>query len=537
MASIIIDKKKSGEYIRIVESYRDENGRPRSRTLYSLGRVDSYSPSSLRRMGQRLYELGGGSLKALLGESVSEEGRYNYGFLQVYKKIFRHYGLEHILDAVSKKKKLSYSLSKVVLFLLLERLNDPCSKRSSFFHQDEYLGLPAVSLQHLYRSLDYLDEHSELIQQAIYQTGRNLFNQQLDVVFYDVTTFYFESEREQQDALRQKGFNKDGKIGCTQVVFAMLIDRYKQPIGYKLYSGQVWEGHTYEHMVESLKKQYQINKVILVADRGMLNTANLRLTLEQGYEFIMGERLRMLPEKIQSSLLQLDNYQYEWVSTSCQPVKVRYMVLEYKGRKIIATYSEKRAEKDRKEREEKLRKARILLKNPAQLKKKAHHYYLKNTQGEKYVIDTAKIKHSEKYDGFLAIAYHAKGLSHKEVLDHYHHLYQIEHSFRTFKSYLETRPMFHWTDKRIRGHICLCYMAYAMLNNLQLRLAKKGVALSEQAIRDQLDKMQLSLIKQGDNYFYLRSKLTEQARQLLSAVAEKPLPDLFPKDQEIKYLQ
>ena len=75
MASIIIDKKKSGEYIRIVESYRDENGRPRSRTLYSLGRVDSYSPSSLKRMGQRLYELGGGSLKALLGESVSEEGR------------------------------------------------------------------------------------------------------------------------------------------------------------------------------------------------------------------------------------------------------------------------------------------------------------------------------------------------------------------------------------------------------------------------------------------------------------------------------
>jgi len=102
----------------------------------------------------------------------------------------------------------------------------------------------------------------------------------------------------------------------------MLIDRYKQPIGYKLYSGDLWEGHTYGQMVEGLKKQYQINNIILVADRGMLNTDNLKATLEQGYEFIMGERLRELPKDIRASLLQLDNYQHEWMSTSSNPVKV-----------------------------------------------------------------------------------------------------------------------------------------------------------------------------------------------------------------------
>ena len=89
---------------------------------------------------------------------------------------------------------------------------------------------------------------------------------------------------------------------------------------------------------------------------------------------------------------------------------------------------------------------------------------------------------------------------------HYHHLYQIEHSFRTFKSYLETRPMFHWTNKRIEGHICLCYMAYSLLNNLQLRLAKNGLKHSEQTIRDHLSKMQVSLVNQGGKHFYLRSK-------------------------------
>jgi len=133
----------------------------------------------------------------------------------------------------------------VVLLLLVERLNDPCNKRSSFFHQNEYLGLPAVPLQHLYKSLDYLANHNRLIQQCIHQTGRNLFNQQLDVVFYDVTTFYFDSEVEKEEALRQKGFGKDGKVGKTQVVFEMLIDKYKQPIGYQLYRGDQWEGKTY----------------------------------------------------------------------------------------------------------------------------------------------------------------------------------------------------------------------------------------------------------------------------------------------------
>ena len=120
MASIIIDKKKSGDYIRIVESYRVA-GKAKTRTLYTLGRVDSFSPSSLKRMGERLFVLGGGHLPDLLGESIQEEGRYNYGFYQIYQKIFAHYGLDRLLDRISKRKKLGYSLSKIVLFLLLER--------------------------------------------------------------------------------------------------------------------------------------------------------------------------------------------------------------------------------------------------------------------------------------------------------------------------------------------------------------------------------------------------------------------------------
>jgi len=426
MASIILDNKKSGKYLRIVESYRDEEGKSRVRTLYNLGRLDSYSAASLKRMGERLYKLGGGDLKDLLDEGIQEEGRYNYGYYLIYAKVMRYYGLDKLLERIGKRKRLSYSLYQAVILMLLERLHAPSSKRSNYFNQQEYLGLETVALQHLYRSLDYLSEHNALIQQQIFQTGRDLFNQQLDVVFYDVSTFYFESSVEQEGKLRQKGFSKDGKIGDTQVVFAMLIDRYKQPIGYKLYAGNTFEGHTYQDMVAALKKEYQIERIVLVADRGMMNKDNLKMVSEQGYEFIMGERLKSLPATVQQKLLCLDDYQHEWISTAADPVKVRYMLLEHEGRKLIATYSEKRAEKDRKEREEKIKKAEKLLKHPSLLKKKARHYFLKNEQGEAYTLDTEKIRQSQRYDGFLCIAYRAKDLTHEQVLDHYHHLFQIE---------------------------------------------------------------------------------------------------------------
>jgi hypothetical protein len=268
----------------------------------------------------------------------------------------------------------------------------------------------------------------------------------------------------------------------------------------------------------------------------MLNTDNIQATEDNGYEFIMGERLKVLPQAIQGQLIDLQQYEHEWISTSSDPIHVRFRVIEYKGRKIIGTFSARRAEKDRMEREEKIRKAELVLRNPSQLKKKARYYFLKNLEGEKYIIDQDKIKQSEKYDGFLAIAYNAKNLTTEQVLDQYHHLYQIEHSFRTFKGYLETRLMFHWTDKRIAGHICLCYMAYSLLINLKMRLEKQGIPPSEDAIRSTLVKMQVSLIKQADNYFYLRSKTTEQTNHLLKVISVKPIPDLFPKQQIVKYL-
>lgn len=538
MPFLKVERKSSGTYLRILESYRNNDGQPTSRVLYSLGKVEDYTPEQLQRMGIRLFELGGGEVKALLEGSIEELARYNYGYVQVYGKALRHYGLDALFNRLVRKHHLQFNLLNAVELMLLERLCDPCSKRSNWLNQHEYIGLEPVSLHHLYRSLDKLADNNQLIQKQIFQTGRDLFNQKLDVVFYDVTTLYFESEMEQEGTLRQMGFGKDGKIGNTQILFCMMIDKQKQPIGYRVFKGDTFEGHTFEHALEDLKKKYEIDKVVVVADRGMLSKHNIELTTSNGYEFILGERLKTLPQSVQKQLLDLSAYTHDWtyIDSEEEEICVKYTTLQYEDRTIIATYSTQRAKKDKHDREERLKTAQALLSNPSLLKKKPQRYFLKATGKDSYELDKDKIASAEKHDGFLAISTSSKNLTATQVLEQYKQLYKIEHTFRTFKGHLETRPMFHWTDKRIEGHICLCYIAYTLLNYVLLKANDKQKLVTESSLRKTLDKMQVSLLQHNEQRVYVRSKPQDKEGALQQKLGLKQLIPIIPESQISKYL-
>jgi transposase len=535
MAYMRIDNKDGERYIRIIRSVR-KNDQVIKETVYSLGKVSDYTSEQLKRFGTRFFELGGGDPRELLKGSVEELGRFNYGYFQLLSKILSFYNLDKLLQRIGKKHKLSIDLQNAVMLMLVERLHAPVSKRANFFNQEEYLGIKNIPLHHLYRSLDYLADNHQAIQNHIYQPSVNLFDQQLDVVFYDVTTFYFESDVEREDALPQKGFGKDGKIGNTQILFGLLIDKHKQPIGYRIYKGDMFEGHTFEQALLQLKHQYQIKNIVLVADRGMLSRKNIQLTHDHQYEFILGERLKSLPVPVKNYLLDLKNYSRTWVyDHHGEQIIIRYCTYEHEGRTIICTYSEKRAAKDQKDREEKLEKAALLIKHPSLLKKKAHHYFLATNDQTNYHLNEEKVKQNQRYDGFLAISTNTKNISVEQVLDNYRHLYQIEHSFRTFKTHLETRPMFHWTDKRIEGHICICYIAYAMLTHLQNKLKKTNTNLSENNIRKALDYMQVSLIRNNNDHFYLRSANKENVDVIINRMGLKKLPNITPQSEINNY--
>jgi len=530
------ENKKSGTYLRIVQSYRDTDGKSRHRTLYNLGKAENYSTEALKKIGQSLYELGGGLPDELEHNILHELGRYYYGFTMVVRKLLKEYGLDIYLNRLSYNKSLGFSLTNSVSLLISERLHDPVSKLSNYKNQRDYLGFTEIGLHQIYRTLDHLHDSQESLKMKIYNKGRNLFNQKLDVVFYDVTTFYFDSDKE--DGFREKGFGKDGKIGKTIVVFGMLIDQNKQPVGYEVYHGKQYEGHTFTDALDRLKKKYQIDKVICVADSGMMNAGNILEIVKADYEYIVGERLKSIAHKKQDEILDLSKYQITKVidQDNRDEIEIQYYITWYKNKKLITTYSEKRARRDKAQREEKIEKGRELLNTPDRLEKKANSYFLKKESKNVYVLDEEKITNSERFDGFFCVATNNTNLTVTEILGAYKQLYKIEHSFRSFKTFLETRPMFHWTKKRILGHLALCYISFTLLNYLQLKLLKLGTPQSENQIRKNLIKMQMSLISQNNKEYYLRSKTEEGTKQIMRALHIREVPDLIPRAAINQYL-
>jgi transposase len=523
MAFLRKEIKKSGTYLSICESYRDEAGRVQRRVLRHLGNANDYSEESLERIGRQLIEIAKGPIPE--PHNIEELSRYNYGFPIVILQLLRLYDLDVLMRRLTRKHKLSFSLLQHLLLMLCDRFNDPLSKLGSYNLQNEYTGLgQSVELHHIYRTLDYLAANSDIIQTHIYNRNRNLFNYELDVVFYDVTTFYFQSEVQDNEALRQMGFGKDGKIGKTQILFSLLIDKNKVPIGFQIFKGSQYEGHTFEKAIEKLKAKYNIKRIIVVADSGMLNKANIALFdkggTAEGFEYIVGDRLKSMGEAAIEHLTNLNNYTTVTIKDNeDKDIPLRYCTYLYNGRTIICTWSEKRAKKDKAEREEKIAKAQKMLDQPSNIEKKASRYFIKNTGEKKYALDQQKIQQQARFDGFKAIATNAKDITPQVALEKYKDLYKIEQSFRSFKSYFETRPMFHWTDTRIEGHIVLCYISFCLLAFLQNKCS-----YSEQSIRRLLSRMELSKIVQDGEVLWLRSATNEQAEHLLKTIHLKQLP-------------
>jgi len=541
MAFIRTEKKKSGTYLRLVKNFRDKDGRTRQKTLKSLGKLEDYPIQDLKQIAQTFYRLAGGTMQELDLYRPKELGRYNYGYSHVLRMMLQKYGLTQLLNKISNKNKKKLDMLSTVILLLAQRLAHPGSKYALFQQQRDYLGIgKQIPLHHLYRCLDHLETNNRAIRHTIYQAGKQAFGMELDVVFYDVTTFYFDSEKEDRDTLRRKGFSKDGKIGKTQVIFGLLIDKNKQPIDYIICPGNQYEGHTLVQVLEKLKQRYTLNKMVVVADTGMMNRENLAyLTADtQSYGYIIGERLKSLPAKVKQELTNLANYRASFQITNNREkvLKIRYFTYKYGDKQLICTYSQNRARKDRFKREEKLIQAAKLLKTPSLIERKASRFFLKKTGSNHYELDQARLEEAARYDGFLCIATNQQSIPAKELVDHYKHLYQIEQTFRSFKSYLETRPMFHWTPKRIRGHLCLCYVSYSILIGLQNILAEQGHPMSEGAIRRGLNQMEVSLVEQNKKAYYLSSNLNESSSLLLKALGLSELPDIFYKQNLKDYL-
>ena len=275
-------KAKSYEYIKLVESYW-ENGKSRHRVLYNFGRADLIKKDeSFLSIVKKLCEIvdlplnGDNSIgKNALPDDCSEAVLYNYGYL-AYEKIWRELGIDGTLEALQfSSSKTEFPIPETVFLMAIQHLLEPRSKLSTYLHQNRYFNLTEIPLQHMYRALDKLSDWKEEIEAELFEYNYVRVNKKVDVVFYDVTTFEFESVV--PDELRDFGYSKACKFGEVQVVMGMIIDEYGMPVGFELFKGNTFDGKTMVKALENIKKRFGIHRVIIVADRGLNSKGNLNL--------------------------------------------------------------------------------------------------------------------------------------------------------------------------------------------------------------------------------------------------------------------
>lgn len=310
---------------------------------------------------------------------------------------------------------------------------------------------------------------------------------EMDVVLYDLTTLRFESTVKVPGALRQFGYSKERRSDCTQVVLGLLTDTNGIPLGFEVYPGNTFEGHTLSGIVDKMKKKFHIKRFIFVADRGLFSEPNLQVLEKEGGEYIVGMRMGKMTQEEQKFFYDTSNYRF--INESLAVYETNY-----KGRRMVITWSDARAKRDKKAREEVIEKIKkkLSVKKPKIKQLITHQGYKKYLQ----VIDnTATITINEqaiieeaKKDGFFAIITNVpeKDLNAGQLVMQYKQLWRIEDAFGEFKGTLKSRPVFHWTDQRIMGHFMICFLSLLCEANLNKMLHEKFDYYESKAIKEEI---------------------------------------------------
>ena len=523
-------KNQRGDaYYHLVESYR-QDGKVKQRTLMSLGRVED----------NRMEELAAAISKHLetinifnLSKEIDISDTYILGPLLVLERMIENLGIKAALQNVlSKHKRLLFDFEKVVFTQLSSRSIKPVSKLALY---DNWVSRMypelvdhQVDLQHIYRSLDILADHKEEIEKFLYQWKKDLFTLNVDVVLYDLTTIRFESTREDMGELRKFGYSKEMRTDCTQVVLGLLTDTDGIPLCFEVHPGNTFEGKTLQGIVEKMRGKFSIRRFIFIADRGLFSFENLEHIRADGGEFIVGLKMGSMTKQRQEDYYDLSKF--IWIN---QALAFYETVLN--GDRCIITWSKSRYERDGKAREDILEKIRLKLAAEKKMTKK----FITNRNYKKYLKIQGK-DHCE-----LNIT-NVASMTASDIVTHYKQLWKIEDAFGEIKGTLKTRPMFHWTDKRIIGHLVLCFLAYLCeahltksLRESQDQLDKKSITkkiiksreLTVVQAMDELNHVMAIPVKVRKQTIWVRTDIPPNAQNLMKAIGMRIPPKILQKTE------
>jgi len=395
--------------------------------------------------------------------------------------------------------------------LVIARLAFPLSKLKTIDYLYRFQGVQ-LNINSIYRFLDKLNrELKEQVQQIAYQYTLQLLNNKISIVFYDMTTLYFEASDE--DDLRKTGFSKDGKHQNPQIYLGLLVTVQGYVIGYEIFEGNIFEGHTLIPVIQRMSQKFKLSNPIVVADAGLLSKANISGLEQYQYEYILGAKIKTEGWAVKNQIL------------SAHLSEGELMVVDKGNCKLIVTYAANRAAKDAHNRKRGMQRLEKQIRSgkltKAQINNKGYNKYLTMKGNVSIEIDYEKYEQDGWWDGMKGYITNSR-LKPTAIVENYKHLWQIEKAFRMSKTDLRIRPIYHRLADRIEAHICISFAAYAIYKDLERVLYKEKSTLSVKKAAEQTQNMYqiVATLPESKKQTKILLKMNEEQTQILKIMAK-----------------
>lgn len=511
----------------------------KAEVFYSFGREDKVDREALKRLVNSILKYLGPEEAIEMGGKVGEvadilfHSSKAFGGVWALEKLWEQLEMDKILQKLFSSDRTKVELERLVFAMVANRALDPSSKLA----MEEWVGhsvyipeLACVTSQQLYRAMDKLLQAKEELEEQVYWSVANLMNLEVDLIYFDTTTSYFEVDPSQaeEDPIRKKGISKDKRPDLLQVVIGLAVTKEGIPI-----RSWVWPGNTTDiTLVEEVKKDlngWKLGRVISVMDRGFSSEANLKCLQRAGGHYIVGEKMRSGKAATEEAMNRggryqeiRDNLHVKEIVVGQGEARKRYFLL----------YNPKEAARQKAQRDEIINNLTTELK---ELKQAPEHKHTKaacklraNSVYSKYLLQSENgilklnknaILQEERYDGKYLLRTSDDTLSGEDVALGYKQLVDVEDAFRTLKTVLELRPMHHRKEGRIRSHILLCWLAL-----LLVRIAEVRTRISWSKIRSELDRLHLGHFSYDKSNIYKTTQLTAKQKEIYRGLGVKPPP-------------
>jgi len=510
------DKRIGHTYLSAVHGYRDSSGKSKSKVIEHFGRLDKL---------QELYEDPIAHFEKVVAEmeaqrianksitvnidmeeqlSRGEALRKNFGYV-LLSQIYHELKIDQFLHNARRHEKHKFNTEAMMRLLLYSRLLEPGSKRASFINKDYFFDKFDFDLHDVYSALTHYDKIAEALQQHLHEQVVEQYNRNTKLVYYDVTNYYYESDK--QDDLRRKGCGKQGKRKPL-VQMGLFMDMESLPLMYKIFPGNTHDSQTLMPMLAQVKKKYKTKRIVTVADKGLNSGDNIAFNTALGDGYIFSKSVRGASEAFKTWVtdpagysthgtkgIQSKGYRYKSMIVPDAEVKIH---VDKPGGKVgkktirveqkwIAIYSEKYAKRAKHKREEVIAKALDMIVKPHKYKGVLDYGaagYIKNLKVDKengqildtkdlMYLDEERIAEEERLDGYYALITSELDDTDEHIISTYHGLWRIEESFKITKSVLGTHPIYVNTPEHVNAHMLICFLALLIGRIIERRLEGK----------------------------------------------------------------